>query len=133
MLAGKETLVAAVPPEVAANLPVAVAVVVRPTVVAVALVVALPNASSRVTVKALVGEVLAPPLKAFEVMASCVPVPPVMVSCWVAEGVSPVAAAVMVGVPILGVAVVRGHGLLYWPARVTSLVTFAPPEVAANS
>ena len=71
---------------------------VRPTVVAVALVVALPNASSRVTVKALVGEVLAPPLKAFEVMASCVPVPPVMVSAWVPE-VRPVAAAVMVGVP----------------------------------
>ena len=43
MLAGKETLLAAVPPEVAANLPVAVAVVVRPTVVAVALVVALPK------------------------------------------------------------------------------------------
>ena len=37
-------------------------------------------------------------LNALEVMASWVPVPAVMVSCWVPE-VRPAAAAVMVGVP----------------------------------
>ena len=50
--------------------------------------------------KALVAEALAAPLNALEVMASWVPVPAVMVSCWVPE-VRPAAAAVMVGVPAL--------------------------------
>ena len=67
--------------------------------VAPAVVVALPKASSRVTVKALVALLPVPLLNAVEVMASCVPVPAVIVSCWVPE-VSPVAAAVSVGVPV---------------------------------
>ena len=48
--------------------------------VAVALVVKLLNVSSRVTVKALVAEVFAPPLKVLEAMIRWVAVPPVIVS-----------------------------------------------------
>ena len=54
--------------------------------------------SSRVTVKASVAEAFATAVKAVEVMASWVPVPALMVTNWVPE-VSPVAAAVMTGVP----------------------------------
>lgn len=50
--------------------------------------------------KALVADEFAAPLNGVEVIASWVPVPAVMVSCWVAE-FSPLAAAVMVGVPAL--------------------------------
>ena len=99
MLGGKETLVTVVPPEVAANLPVP-EVLESVSVVALALVVALPKVSSRVTVKAFVAEAFAAPPKALEVMSNCVPVAPVMVSPWVPEA-RPVAPAVMVGVPAL--------------------------------
>ena len=89
------------PPEVAANLPVVVAVVERLTVKAVPwVVVTLPKASSTLTVKALLAEELAAPLKAVDVMTSWVPAPTVMVSTWAPE-FRPVAAAVMVGVPAL--------------------------------
>ena len=99
MLAGRVTLVTAVPPEVAANSWVPAEFEVRLTVVAVPLVAALPKASSRVTVKALVALLLVVLLNAVEVKASWVPVPAVIVACWVPE-VSPVAAAVMIGVPV---------------------------------
>ena len=58
--------------------------------------------------KALVAEAFAVPVNAAEVMASWVPVPAVMVSCWVPD-VSPAAAAVTVGRPRHGVAVVEGR------------------------
>ena len=75
------TVVVLAPPEVAANLPVVEPVTERVTVVLVALVVGLPKVSSRVTVKALVADELAAPVKAGDVMASWVAVAPVIVSC----------------------------------------------------
>ena len=98
MFAGSETLVTAVPPEVAAKLCVPVEFELQVDRGRRGLRGGVAEVSSSVTVNALVALELAAPLKAVEVMASWVPVPAVMVSCWVPE-VSPVAAAVMVGVP----------------------------------
>ena len=66
--------------------------------VAVVFVAAFPKPSSSVTVNAFVAWEFAAPANGVELIAKCVPVPAVMVSCWVPE-VSPVAAAVIVGVP----------------------------------
>ena len=100
MLAGRATLVTAcVLPDVAANPYVPAEFDDRLTVAGLPLVVGLLKASSRVTVKALVADVLALPLNGVDVMASWVPVPAVMVSCWVTD--KPVEVAVMVGCPTL--------------------------------
>ena len=61
-------------------------------------VVGLPNASSSVTVKALVAEVPWVIFSGAEVIASWVPVPALIVSTCVPD-VSPLPAAVMVGNP----------------------------------
>jgi hypothetical protein len=96
VLAGKLTLVAEAPPELVANV-APDDVDDRLTVVAVVFVVGLPKVSSSVTVNDVVAEELAVALNPFEIK-SWVPAPALIVSIWVSD-VSPVAAAVMVGVP----------------------------------
>ena len=127
-LAGKVTLVTDVPPEVVANfLPDDDDE--RLTVMAEAFVVGLPKPSSSFTVNPLVADELAVLLKLLDVMTSCVPTPALMVSICV-SWVSPVAVAVMVGVPAT---VSPYQAVTDWlPASNCTLVTDAPPEVAAN-
>ena len=81
--------------------------------------------------RALVAEAFAAPLNALEVMASWVPVPAVMVSCWVPD-VRPARRRRDGRSTSLGVAVVGGHrgGV---GRQMLTLVMFVPPEVAANS
>ena len=99
-MAGSVTWVVAVPPVVAANFPVLVAVVVRLTVTALALVVALPYVSSRVTVKGVVAELLEAAVNGALVIANWVPFPAVIASVWVPES-RPDEDAVIVGDPAI--------------------------------
>ena len=123
------TLETAAPPELAANF-APPEEDDRPTVMREPLVVGLPELSSSVTVKAFVAEEEVAALMAGEVMASLFAVPALTVSVWVAEA-SPFPVTVIEGLP--GAVSPKSAVTDDFPEGRVTLVTAAPPELAANS